>query len=294
MKKQPKPTKAPAKATKAAKQKAAAKATTAAAVKRNTAKFKEIEKAVKATKSKAPAKAAKPASKAPAKPAKVTPVTTPVTPEPVKLALSIFGANLPGNLQKQGQFHVHTTDCADCNKLRKMRPKFPEYKEHHATAESVAESIYADQIAEGCSLEAALADIYFAPCVKFPATPKAAAPAPVAPTPEPAPAPVVPEVPAVPVPAAPAPAKRYQSKTDPTSKYHNRDRSTVQKPVALVWGLCDNNPGVPRKDIIKMAVDLGVSPNTASTQYSFWKKARTEAAAKAGAQQLPLPGVVAK
>lgn len=69
-------------------------------------------------------------------------------------------------MQSKGQFHVHTTDCADCAKIRKM-PHVSEYKETHDSKESVAQSIYSDQIAEGCTIGEALSDIYFAPCVRF-------------------------------------------------------------------------------------------------------------------------------
>lgn len=69
----------------------------------------------------------------------------------------------------------------------------------------------------------------------------------------------------------PAPAKRYVSKTDPDSKYHNRERSTVQKPVAIVHSICAANPGLARKEIIALCLAQGVNKNTAATQYSMFQ-----------------------
>lgn len=65
--------------------------------------------------------------------------------------------------------------------------------------------------------------------------------------------------------------KRYESKTDPDSKYHNRERSTVEKPVAIVHRLCAANPTMTRKEIIALCIAQGVNKNTAATQYSLWK-----------------------
>lgn len=88
------------------------------------------------------------------------------------LHLSIFGPNLPQAEQQLGQFHVHTTDCADCGKLRKVIKQYGsrEYKEVHDSTESVVRAIFADQIAEGATVGDCAADVYFAPCVKFPST----------------------------------------------------------------------------------------------------------------------------
>ncbi len=91
---------------------------------------------------------------------------------------------------------------------------------------------------------------------------------PVIPAPMPAPGGHLP-----PPPPQPAPAKRYESKTPPDSKYHLRERSTAEKPVAIVHRLCADNPGKTRKEIIDLCIAQGVNKNTAATQYSLWKRA---------------------
>jgi hypothetical protein len=65
--------------------------------------------------------------------------------------------------------------------------------------------------------------------------------------------------------------KRYVSKTAPDSKYHLRDRSDVEKPVAVVRRLCEENPDLPRKDVLTLCIEAGVNKNTAMTQYSLWR-----------------------
>lgn len=125
-------------------------------------------------------------------------------------------------------------------------------------------------------------------------TPKAKA-APV-PPPAPKPAPVVvPEAGfALPATVPPPPAislviapdagdgkkarKRYVSKTDPTSKYHLRDRSEAEKPVSIVRRLCVSMKGNTRKEVITACIKAGVNINTAATQYSLWKSAEAKAA----------------
>lgn len=69
----------------------------------------------------------------------------------------------------------------------------------------------------------------------------------------------------------PAKAKRYVSKTDANSAYHNRQRSTAEKPVAIVHRFCAANPGMVRKDIIALCIAAGVNKNTAATQYSMFQ-----------------------
>jgi hypothetical protein len=83
------------------------------------------------------------------------------------------------------------------------------------------------------------------------------------------------------------PTKRYVSKTDPDSKYHLRDRSVAQKPVAIVRELCGANPKADRKTIIALCEARGVNKNTAATQYSLYKagiKTAQQATAKAAAE----------
>lgn len=67
--------------------------------------------------------------------------------------------------------------------------------------------------------------------------------------------------------------KRYESKTDPTSNYHNCVRSTCEKPIATVKRICQENPGKARKDVLALCIAAGVNPSTAATQYSLWKVA---------------------
>ena len=52
-----------------------------------------------------------------------------------------------------------------------------------------------------------------------------------------------------------------------------RVKSEVKNPVKLVWDLCFEQPKAKRKDIVSRAIDLGVSLNTARTQYQYWRKA---------------------
>ena len=113
-----------------------------------------------------------------------------------------------------------------------------------------------------------------------------AEPAPVVPTPEPEPTPA----PAIVLPKdKPAPdhieleqeekgKKRYVSKTDPTSKYHLRDRSEASKPVAIVRRICEEMPGAERKAVIMACITAGVNKNTAATQYSLWKAKKAKEA----------------
>jgi len=57
-----------------------------------------------------------------------------------------------------------------------------------------------------------------------------------------------------------------------------RDRSTVGKPVQLVWAMADEmfaaNPAVSRREVIAECVRRGVAVNTAKTQYSAWRAVR--------------------
>jgi hypothetical protein len=85
-------------------------------------------------------------------------------------------------------------------------------------------------------------------------------------------------LPPAPAPAeapAPAPVKpSYVSKTGPDSKYHNPDRSTVKGPVAIMRQLCEENwptGKMTRKQIIEAGMALGVTKNTAMTQFAMWK-----------------------
>lgn len=52
-----------------------------------------------------------------------------------------------------------------------------------------------------------------------------------------------------------------------------RAMSKVKNPVKLVWDLCFDHPQAKRRDILAMAIEMGVSKNTASTQYQYWRQA---------------------
>lgn len=52
-----------------------------------------------------------------------------------------------------------------------------------------------------------------------------------------------------------------------------RIKSEVKNPVKLVWDLCFNHPKAKRRDIVNMAIEKGVSLNTAKSQYQYWRKA---------------------
>lgn len=59
-----------------------------------------------------------------------------------------------------------------------------------------------------------------------------------------------------------------------------RNRSTVEKPVLLVWNLCDAMTGARRKEVVAAAVAKGVAFYTASTQYQLWYQVQKEMANK--------------
>lgn len=67
-------------------------------------------------------------------------------------------------------------------------------------------------------------------------------------------------------------AKRKAATANPLKG--ERAKSTVEGPVAIVWALADNNPGAKRKEIVAMAMEAGVTKNTANTQFQYWRKAR--------------------
>ncbi len=50
-----------------------------------------------------------------------------------------------------------------------------------------------------------------------------------------------------------------------------RQRSTVTKPVAMVHRLCNENPGLSRKELIAKCIEQGINHHTAAKQYSVWK-----------------------
>jgi hypothetical protein len=82
------------------------------------------------------------------------------------MTVRISGPNLRD--QTKGSFHVHREGCADIKKAAKSDPAFSKREAHVldvASAQDVAEFIYADQIAEnGDSPLDYLSDFHFAPC----------------------------------------------------------------------------------------------------------------------------------
>jgi hypothetical protein len=81
------------------------------------------------------------------------------------MKLTIHGPNL--NDQSKGTFRVHAADCRDNRREVVYNGSDSPYTGEFATVEDVAELMYGDHIAEGSTdLDAAVADFYFAPCVK--------------------------------------------------------------------------------------------------------------------------------
>lgn len=61
-----------------------------------------------------------------------------------------------------------------------------------------------------------------------------------------------------------------------------RVMSKVKNPVKLVWDLCFDHPQAKRKDILAMAIEAGVSRNTAATQYQYWRQAEGRSKQRGG------------
>jgi len=83
-------------------------------------------------------------------------------------AVRIYGPNLPtAAMQRKGTFHVHRAGCADCAKLDKNPSIDPSMDTEVTSCRAAAEFVYSDHIAEGSTTsDEALADFYFAPCLK--------------------------------------------------------------------------------------------------------------------------------
>ena len=70
---------------------------------------------------------------------------------------------------------------------------------------------------------------------------------------------------------------RYELKDldRPLYNHDARTKSTVESPVSIVWDLCCKMGAKAkdsRKEIISKAVEMGVSLNTAKSQYQSWRK----------------------
>jgi hypothetical protein len=51
-------------------------------------------------------------------------------------------------------------------------------------------------------------------------------------------------------------------------------RSSLVSPVKFMWDMLDAEPGLARKEAVRRGIEAGVSPNTAATQFQWWRKAR--------------------
>lgn len=79
------------------------------------------------------------------------------------MKLNIYGPNLRD--QSKGTFVVHAADCKDCGKLRGEN----RYSNEFGTIQEAARAMYSDQINEGpTTIEDAVQDMHFAPCVTIP------------------------------------------------------------------------------------------------------------------------------
>lgn len=75
-------------------------------------------------------------------------------------------------------------------------------------------------------------------------------------------------------PAKPAPKKKAQAEEGRATYTQLAQRSsgpsTVDRPVQVMWNLCDGMKDSRRKDVIAKAVEMGVGYYTARTQYQLW------------------------
>ena len=53
-----------------------------------------------------------------------------------------------------------------------------------------------------------------------------------------------------------------------------RHMSAVDSPVARAWEIFEQYPWAERKEVLAYCVQIGINPNTASTQYARWKNER--------------------
>lgn len=68
---------------------------------------------------------------------------------------------------------------------------------------------------------------------------------------------------------------RFTAHDEKSPLFHAKKRaaSKCKNPVKTVWDLCFSHPEAKRRDIVTMAIELGVSKNTAATQYQYWRTA---------------------
>lgn len=69
------------------------------------------------------------------------------------------------------------------------------------------------------------------------------------------------------------PEKQHRQGSLQHLKQNRQTASTVDNPVRLVWDLCEQMKGTPRKAVIVEAVKRGVAFYTARTQYQSWRAA---------------------
>lgn len=82
----------------------------------------------------------------------------------------------------------------------------------------------------------------------------------------------------VPFKVSPAtPSLWQQREAENEKKLRSRDTgvydrsSTAANPTMLVHQVCDENPGLSKAEIVKICVEKGVHPSTASTQFYRWR-----------------------
>lgn len=54
-----------------------------------------------------------------------------------------------------------------------------------------------------------------------------------------------------------------------------REPSTAGSPTKKVWEIADSMPDASRADVVAKCLEAGINKNTAGTQYSHWKRARS-------------------
>jgi hypothetical protein len=82
------------------------------------------------------------------------------------------------------------------------------------------------------------------------------------------------EAPAPEAPTAEAPAPVKTGPGRPKADIPQVKKSTAEKPVQIVWRLCEEMKGASRSEVVKACVAAGVATGTARTQYQAWKKAK--------------------
>ena len=64
----------------------------------------------------------------------------------------------------------------------------------------------------------------------------------------------------------------YQKQVVGSTEQNKRERSEVEKPVAVVHRICDEMEGSTRNEIVQACTEAGVNRSTALTQFYAWRK----------------------